>query len=145
MMLGSEAREDKCRKCGGDGSTCKTVSGTLDMKDLQVGMLTNIIISHPHNFLIFFFNILGYNDVLLIPAGATNIHVKEKGPSNNYLAVRNTTGHYYLNGNWRIDFPATNEFAGCKFHYERYPQGLPAPDILYCLGPIDEALFIVVS
>lgn len=83
--------------------------------------------------------------MLLIPAGATNIHVQEKGPSNNYLAVRNTTGHYYLNGNWRIDFPATNEFAGCKFHYERYPQGLPAPDRLYCLGPIDEGLFIVVS
>lgn len=37
MMLGSDAREDKCRQCGGDGSSCNTISGTLDMKDLQVG------------------------------------------------------------------------------------------------------------
>lgn len=28
---------------------------------------------------------LGYNDILVIPAGATNIHVQEKESSNNYL------------------------------------------------------------
>lgn len=38
MMLGSSAQEDKCRKCAGDGSTCKTVSGVLDMNNFQVGM-----------------------------------------------------------------------------------------------------------
>lgn len=123
MMLGSNVREDNCRVCGGDGSTCNTVRGRLDMQDLQVG----------------------YNDILLIPSGATNILVQEIGPSNNYLAVRNTTGHYYLNGNWRIDFPRTMEFAGCKFHYNRDPQGFSAPDRISCLGPIDEAIFIVVS
>lgn len=37
MMLGSPAREDKCRKCGGDGSSCRTVEGILDMDNLQVG------------------------------------------------------------------------------------------------------------
>lgn len=37
MMLGSSAREDKCRKCTGDGSSCKTISGLLDMNNLQVG------------------------------------------------------------------------------------------------------------
>lgn len=36
-MLGSPAREDKCRTCAGDGSSCKTVDGTLSMDDLQVG------------------------------------------------------------------------------------------------------------
>lgn len=36
-MLGSRAREDKCRKCSGDGSGCKTETGTLAMNDLQVG------------------------------------------------------------------------------------------------------------
>uniref|UniRef100_A0A1B0DI96 ADAMTS/ADAMTS-like cysteine-rich domain-containing protein n=1 Tax=Phlebotomus papatasi TaxID=29031 RepID=A0A1B0DI96_PHLPP len=36
MMLGSNAKEDKCRKCDGDGSTCKTISGVLDMNNLQV-------------------------------------------------------------------------------------------------------------
>ncbi|KYB26517.1 Papilin-like Protein [Tribolium castaneum] len=121
MMLGSDVREDKCRVCGGDGNTCRTVSDRFENQDLQVG----------------------YNDILLIPAGATNILVEEVAPSNNYLAVRNTSGHYYLNGNWRIDFPRTMEFAGCKFHYNRDPQGFSAPDKITCLGPIDEALFIV--
>lgn len=91
------------------------------------------------------FTISGYNDVLIIPAGATNIRVEEIAPSNNYLAVRNTSNYYHLNGNWRINFPRTIEFAGCKFHYERTPQGFPAPDKLSCLGPTDETLFIVVS
>lgn len=63
MMLGSSATEDKCRKCGGDGTSCTTVEGILDMNNLQVG----------------------YNDILLIPAGATNIQIGEVSPSNNYL------------------------------------------------------------
>lgn len=57
--------------------------------------------------------------------------------------MRNTTGHYYLNGNWRIDFPRTLEFSGCRFHYERELEGLSKIDKLRCLGPIDEPLFIV--
>lgn len=36
-MLGSSAREDKCRNCAGDGSSCKTVDGTLNNDDLTVG------------------------------------------------------------------------------------------------------------
>lgn len=39
LMLGSEAREDKCNQCAGDGTSCKTVSGLLDMNNLQVGEL----------------------------------------------------------------------------------------------------------
>ncbi|KAL1512853.1 hypothetical protein ABEB36_002368 [Hypothenemus hampei] len=121
MMLGSYLKEDECRICGGNGSTCNTITNTLALNDVVVG----------------------YNDILLIPAGATNILVQEVSPSNNYLAVRNTTGHYYLNGNWRIDFPRTLEFSGTKFHYERNPQGFAAPDKIYSIGPIDEAIFIV--
>ncbi|XP_022911513.1 papilin isoform X2 [Onthophagus taurus] len=121
MMLGSSAKEDKCRVCGGDGSTCNTFTDLLDMQDLQAG----------------------YNDILLIPAGAVNIKVREIAPSDSYLAVRNTSGYYYLNGNWRIDFPRTIDFAGSKFHYDRYPQGFSAPDSITCLGPTEEALFIV--
>ncbi|XP_044730136.1 papilin isoform X2 [Chrysoperla carnea] len=121
MMLGSPAREDKCRQCVGDGSSCNTVTGLLDSQDLQAG----------------------YNDILLIPAGATNIHVYEVRPSNNYLAIRNATGHYYLNGNWRIDFPKTMRFAGTLFLYERNSHGFPAPDIISCVGPTTEALYIV--
>jgi len=61
--LGSSKREDKCRICGGDGSGCTTVPGLFDLNDLTVG----------------------YNDILLVPKGATNILIRETTPSNNYL------------------------------------------------------------
>ncbi|XP_075221688.1 proteoglycan-like sulfated glycoprotein papilin isoform X2 [Lycorma delicatula] len=121
MMLGSPAREDKCRECGGDNSGCTTFSGILHNDHLQVG----------------------YNDILLIPAGAINIKIREVKTSNNYLAIRNTTGHYYLNGNWRIDFPRSFRFAGTIFHYERKPHAFFAPETITCLGPTIESLYIV--
>ncbi|XP_011689368.1 PREDICTED: papilin isoform X5 [Wasmannia auropunctata] len=121
MMLGSDAKEDACRECGGDGSDCNTVTGLFDTDDLQVG----------------------YIDILLIPEGATNIIIKENYPSNNYLAIRNTTGHYYLNGNWRIDFPRSLRFSGTIFHYARDPQGFAAPDTITALGPTNEPIYVV--
>ncbi|XP_046402802.1 LOW QUALITY PROTEIN: papilin [Ischnura elegans] len=121
MILGSDAKEDQCRECGGDGSGCHTVKDLIRRDDLVVG----------------------YNDILLIPAGATNILVRELEASNNYLAVRNTTNHYYLNGNWRIDFPRDLRFAGTVFHYDRRPHGFYAPELLRALGPTTEAIYIV--
>ncbi|XP_058806520.1 papilin [Phymastichus coffea] len=121
MMLGSQAKEDACRECGGDGSDCNTVRGRYDNDNIQVG----------------------YTDIILIPEGATNIAVKEIRPSNNYLAIRNMTGHYYLNGNWRIDFPRSQRFAGTLFHYSREPQGFSAPDTITALGPTAEAIYVV--
>ncbi|XP_072747679.1 papilin isoform X3 [Anoplolepis gracilipes] len=121
MMLGSDAKEDACRECGGDGSDCNTVTGLFDTDDLQVG----------------------YIDILLIPEGATNIVIREIQPSNNYLAIRNTTGHYYLNGNWRIDFPRSLRFSGTIFHYARDPQGFAAPDTITALGPTNEPIYVV--
>ncbi|KAF3430423.1 hypothetical protein E2986_10746, partial [Frieseomelitta varia] len=121
MMLGSDVREDVCRECGGDGSNCNTVSGLFDTDDLQAG----------------------YVDIILIPQGATNVVVKEIEPSNNYLAIRNTSGNYYLNGNWRIDFPRSLKFAGTIFHYSRDPQGFSAPDTITALGPTSEPIYVV--
>lgn len=37
MMLGSDAKEDACRECGGDGSDCNTVNGLFDTDDLHKG------------------------------------------------------------------------------------------------------------
>lgn len=61
------------------------------------------------------------------------------------LAIRNTSGHYYLNGNWRIDFPRSLRFIGTIFHYSREPQGFSAPDIITALGPTTEPIYVVVS
>ena len=129
-MLGSDIQEDLCRICGGDGRDCNTVSGLLDNKDLQKG----------------------YEDLALIPAGATNIRITETKTSNNYLALRNDSA-YFLNGNWRIDFPGTYEAAGTTFHYEKTVKGsgkiaklraIFAPEQIRALGPLTEPVYIVV-
>ncbi|GIX76837.1 papilin, partial [Caerostris extrusa] len=120
MMLGSDIKEDKCQECGGDGSNCKTIEGVFDLKNLQVG----------------------YNDIILIPSGATSIKIKELEPSNNYLAIRNSSGYYYLNGNWQIEFPRTLKFAGSHFYYERVPRGYVGQESIEAPGPITEPIFI---
>ena len=43
--------------------------------------------------------------------------------SNNYLALRSVDGTYYINGDWRIDFPNDYEAAGTIAHYERIIKG----------------------
>ncbi|CAH2045947.1 unnamed protein product, partial [Iphiclides podalirius] len=121
MMLGSNAREDKCRECRGNGTNCHTVAGVIDTTDLRKG----------------------YNDVLLIPQGATSIVISEVRASNNYLALRAKQDNvYYLNGEYHIDFPRSLTIAGTLWHYERSQQGFAAPDKLRCLGPTTEPLYL---
>lgn len=119
-------REDKCRVCGGNGSTCRTVEGVYEQ---STGL---------HS---------GYNDILLIPAGATNIMIREMRATSNYLAIRNTAGDYYLNGNWHIQHTSVLDFAGSKFHYQRNRtddgRQFNQLEILKSLGPTSEPLFVV--
>ncbi|XP_022241638.1 papilin-like, partial [Limulus polyphemus] len=121
LMLGSNAKKDKCGECGGDGNNCRTIEGLITDNNLQVG----------------------YNDIILIPVGSTNIKVTEKNATNNYLAVRNMTGHYYLNGNWGLVFSGILKFAGTKFHYERKSYSDLSTEHLWAHGPTTEPLFIV--
>ena len=80
--------------------------------------------------------------------------------SNNYLALRNTTGSYFINGNWRTDFAGQYDFAGTTFFYERKHKGkkgidpdskanrlmsMFAPEQIRALGPTQEGLYVVVS
>jgi len=44
-----------------------------------------IIILNNYFIYIYIYIFIGYTDILLIPAGATNIRVREIQPSNNYL------------------------------------------------------------
>ena len=76
--------------------------------------------------------------------------------SNNYLAIRNTTGGYFINGNWRIDFADDYEIGGTVFRYERKIRpgmkkgrakllSMFAPEEITSLGPTSEPLYLVVS
>ena len=95
----------------------------------------------------------GYNDMLLIPAGATNLRITETKTSNNYLALRNSSGGYIINGNWRIDFTGDYDAVGTTFHYEKTVKGrgkaaklraIFAPEQIRALGPLTEPVYFVV-
>ncbi|XP_051647476.1 papilin isoform X5 [Manacus candei] len=119
-MLQSDKKEDKCLQCGGDGSTCYGVKGTFDVTSLPKG----------------------YNQIFIIPMGATSIQVKEVMPSRNFLAVKNVRGEYYLNGHWTIDFSRALQVASTVLHYDRGLEGDLAPELLHARGPTTEPLVI---
>uniref|UniRef100_A0AAR2L7V3 Peptidase M12B domain-containing protein n=1 Tax=Pygocentrus nattereri TaxID=42514 RepID=A0AAR2L7V3_PYGNA len=83
QVIGSNIRLDKCGVCGGDGTSCRKISGSLNKATF------------------------GYNDIVTIPAGATNIDVKQRSHrgikhDGNYLAVKAEDGTYILNGNFSV-------------------------------------------
>ncbi|NXP46671.1 PPN protein, partial [Heliornis fulica] len=119
-MLESSKKEDKCLQCGGDGSTCYGVKGTFDVPSLPKG----------------------YNQIFIIPVGATSIQIKEVKPSRNFLAVKNVRGEYYLNGHWTIDFSRALHVASTVMYYDRGSEGDLALELLHARGPTTEPLVI---
>ncbi|XP_040514888.1 A disintegrin and metalloproteinase with thrombospondin motifs 20 isoform X4 [Gallus gallus] len=82
-VLNSKARRDKCGICGGDNSSCKTLAGTFNRARY------------------------GYNVVVKIPKGATNIDIRQhsysgKPEDDNYLALSDIHGNFILNGNFVV-------------------------------------------
>ncbi|XP_027945697.1 papilin isoform X1 [Eumetopias jubatus] len=118
--LDSSKEEDKCLQCGGDGTTCYPVTGTFDANDLS----------------------RGYNQILIIPTGATSIRVEEVAASRNFLAVKSVRGEYYLNGHWTIGGAWALPAASTVLHYERGAEGDLAPERLLARGPTSEPLVI---
>ncbi|XP_051052278.1 papilin [Phodopus roborovskii] len=118
--LDSTKEEDKCLQCGGDGSTCYPVTGTFDANDLS----------------------RGYNQIFIIPAGATSIHIEEAAASRNFLAVKSIRGEYYLNGHWTIEAAQALPVASTVLQYERGVEGDLAPERLHARGPTSEPLVI---
>ncbi|KAF0040633.1 hypothetical protein F2P81_006531 [Scophthalmus maximus] len=98
-VLNSKARNDKCGVCGGDNSSCKTLAGTFN--DAQYG----------------------YNTVVRIPAGATNIDIKQvsysgKPEDDNYLALSDSQSNSLLNGNFVVAmFKREITFKGTVIEY----------------------------
>lgn len=118
-VLGSDAKEDKCRVCGGDGSSCETIEGIFNQ-------------SLPEG---------GYEEVIQIPKGSVHIDIRELNLSINYLALRGDAGEYYINGKLSIDPPRRFDIAGTTFHYRRSPD---EPESLEALGPTNITLFVMV-
>ncbi|CAL8321124.1 unnamed protein product, partial [Gadus morhua 'NCC'] len=98
-VLNSKARNDKCGVCGGDNSSCKTLVGTFNDAEY------------------------GYNTVVRIPAGATNIDIKQvsysgKPEDDNYLALSDGQSNSLLNGNFVVAmFKREINFKGSLIEY----------------------------
>lgn len=87
------------------------------------------------------FNNIGYVDAKIIPAGARNIRVEEVAEANNYLAVKNEQGKYYLNGHWVIQWSGDFEAGGTIIHYQRDGN----KESFNAAGPLKEPLHIMVK
>uniref|UniRef100_A0A3P9Q081 ADAM metallopeptidase with thrombospondin type 1 motif 9 n=1 Tax=Poecilia reticulata TaxID=8081 RepID=A0A3P9Q081_POERE len=122
-VLNSKARRDKCGVCGGDNSSCKTVAG-------------------PFNTVRY-----GYNEVVRIPSGATNIDVRQhsysgKPEDDNYLAISNSRGEFLLNGDFVVSMfkreikvgDAVIEYSGSDHVIER----------INCTDRIEEEIIVQV-
>ncbi|XP_075063943.1 ADAMTS-like protein 5 [Mixophyes fleayi] len=120
FILGSDEKTDICGVCGGKNVSCRHHHNIYSTKYPASGLF-------------------GYNEVTMIPAGATNIRVTDE--SNNYLALRNRNYHYVINGNWAINHPGVFNVAGTKIQYKRSADN---KESLEATGPTDEDLHIMV-
>ncbi|KAM8827894.1 A disintegrin and metalloproteinase with thrombospondin motifs 6 isoform 2-T5 [Spinachia spinachia] len=118
-VLSSTAKEDRCRVCGGDGSTCEATEGLFND-------------SLPRG---------GYMEVVQIPKGSVHIEIKEVAMSKNYIALKSEMDDYYINGAWTIDWPRKFDIAGTAFHYKRPSD---EPESLEALGATTEVLVVMV-
>ncbi|XP_059169581.1 A disintegrin and metalloproteinase with thrombospondin motifs 7-like [Physella acuta] len=115
-IIDSNAVEDKCGVCFGDGSTCTTIKQQFNETKK-----------------------LGYVEATVIPAGARNIRVEEVAEANNFLALKNDAGKYYLNGYWFIQWSGDYEVAGTIIHYKRVGN----KEVFLAPGPLKEPLHIM--
>ncbi|XP_033905762.3 ADAMTS-like protein 5 isoform X1 [Acipenser ruthenus] len=120
LILGSEQQQDACMVCGGRNTTCLLHRSVYQSPSQAVGTF-------------------GYNEVTMIPAGATHIRVTDN--SKNYLALQNGRSQYVINGNWEIDWPGEYSVAGTKLVYKRSADNRESFE---ASGPTQEDLHIMV-
>lgn len=118
-ILGSVVVEDFCGVCNGDNSSCYTVNGTY-----------NKIVS-PGT----------YQEIVRIPKGAVHIRVSEIVESLNYLALKNMSNMFLINGGWTVDWPRMFYGAGTVFNYERLDG---QPEVIHSTGPTTEDVVFMI-
>ncbi|KAM4596381.1 ADAMTS-like protein 5 [Fundulus diaphanus] len=120
-ILGSKQQEDACMVCGGHNTTCLHHKSVYQSSGLEAG------------------GPFGYNEVTMIPAGATHIRVTDN--SRNYLALQNGRAQFVINGNWKISVPGEYNVAGTKLLYRRSADTWESFEVP---GPTQEDLHLMV-
>ncbi|XP_006896869.1 PREDICTED: A disintegrin and metalloproteinase with thrombospondin motifs 12-like [Elephantulus edwardii] len=114
--IDSNATEDRCGVCLGDGSACQTVRKIFKQKEGS-----------------------GYVDIGLIPKGARDIRVMEVEGAGNFLAIRSEDPEkYYLNGGFIIQWNGNYKLAGTVFQYDRKGD----LEKLMAAGPTNESVWL---
>ncbi|KAI5615519.1 A disintegrin and metalloproteinase with thrombospondin motifs 15 precursor [Silurus asotus] len=121
--LGSNKKFDKCGICAGDNKSCKKISG---------------LFTKP---------IHGYNFVVILPVGASNIDIRQRGykgmvNDDNYLAVKNSQGEYLLNGNYIVS--AVERDIIVRGSLLRYSGTSGQSETLQAVRPLGESLTVEV-
>ncbi|XP_070128483.1 ADAMTS-like protein 5 isoform X8 [Equus caballus] len=116
-LLGSDAREDHCGRCGGANDSCLFVQRVFR----DAGTFA------------------GYWNVTVIPEGAR--HIRAAHRSRNHLALMRGDGRYVLNGNWAVSPPGTYEVAGTRVVYTR---AAGPEETLHAAGPTSQDLLLQV-
>lgn len=57
-------------------------------------------------------------------------------------ALKDAQDHYYINGDWTIDWPRKFPIAGTVFHYKLADH---EPESMHALGPTEEDLVVMVT
>ncbi|KAM3876841.1 ADAMTS-like protein 5 [Diretmus argenteus] len=122
LILGSKQQEDACMVCGGQNTTCLHHKSVYQSNAGQEA-------GGP----------FGYNEVTMIPAGATHIRVTDN--SRNYLALQNGRSQFVINGNWKISVPGEYSVAGTKLLYRRSADTWESFEVP---GPTQEDLHVMV-
>uniref|UniRef100_A0A669CSV1 ADAMTS like 5 n=1 Tax=Oreochromis niloticus TaxID=8128 RepID=A0A669CSV1_ORENI len=121
FILGSKQQVDACMVCGGHNATCLHHKSVYQSNSLEAG------------------GPFGYNEVAMIPAGATHIRVTDN--SRNYLALQNGRSQFLINGNWKISVPGEYSVAGTKLVYRRSADTWESFEVA---GPTQEDLHLMV-
>ncbi|KAL7833513.1 hypothetical protein AOLI_G00284730 [Acnodon oligacanthus] len=120
LVFGSQQQEDACMVCGGQNTTCLHHHSVYQSNSQEFGPF-------------------GYNEVTMIPAGATHIRVTDN--SKNYLALQNGRSQFVINGNWKISVPGEYDVAGTKLLYRRSADTWESFEVP---GPTKEDLHVMV-
>ncbi|KAI6189901.1 hypothetical protein M3Y97_00058300 [Aphelenchoides bicaudatus] len=119
--LGSTSKLDQCGVCNGNGTTCKSHEGVIKESSLTSG----------------------YNNIIVLPVGATSIKIEENRPTSNSLAIKNENGNYSLNGNHQIVLSNQDiAVGGTVFKYQKAKTDSSLPERLVAAGPLKEELTI---
>ena len=89
----------------------------------------------------------GYNFVVLLPVGAANVDVRQRGykgmvSDDNYLAVKSARGDYLLNGNYVVSAVESDIFV--RNSLVRYSGTSGLSETLQAVKPLGEALTVEV-